>query len=627
MNKIVVKHVTMSGFKNHKEEVDYNFEMFTTVNGDNSKGKTTIADAIAWCLTGSNYMGKEKMNVELTNNLSKIIKVSLIVDLINDEITETKNITRISGGGKTCDGFFIDGEKVKPQHILDNLLNIDKYVFFSMLNPLYFSSLDKTEAKATILKVVRKIEDDEVLSNLEEYQRNMLINAGYKNNINLFAVQLKDKIKSMKENSIYFQGAIDAKNEKIILPEMNIESIKKEREVLFSQIADEEKNIKNEYTKEYKNQKVKEDKLQNLNNLNQRLAVLLAKSSKSEIVTLQNELKYYNNYPLPQKPQLQNVDMVNKQIVALRSKYTSTKNKIDIAADSKISCNKCGNEIHIESAERKILNQLVEEITKEGTTLKDNLTKLTEINTKLNENYTKDLKEAKNSISKELKIRQDKINVLNNKGESPEITKLKGEVQMAQKELESTDLDLSNEKVERANDIRILEVNLNKKLNKKEESDKETANYNNLYMLEKNRKKDLEKSINSLEKNKNDLIDNASILTTVKEFIALKIKLQEQVFKKYLDKVDISLEKVLKTTGELKDDFSISYEGKALSTVSDSEKIKAGLELVKMFSNLKGIYLPTILDNAESITRYNTIKYCQTIETRVKKDSELALVS
>jgi hypothetical protein len=64
------------------------------------------------------------------------------------------------------------------------------------------------------------------------------------------------------------------------------------------------------------------------------------------------------------------------------------------------------------------------------------------------------------------------------------------------------------------------------------------------------------------------------------------------------------LEKVVKSTGEVKDCFEVLYDDKELMLLSNSERVRVGLEISNLINNKTGLKIPLFLDNAESITHY-----------------------
>jgi hypothetical protein len=75
-----------------------------------------------------------------------------------------------------------------------------------------------------------------------------------------------------------------------------------------------------------------------------------------------------------------------------------------------------------------------------------------------------------------------------------------------------------------------------------------------------------------------------------------------------MNRVNISLIDVIKTTGEVRDVFKFTYEGRAYRWLSLSEKIRAGLEVAELIKTLTGRRYPTFIDNGESVTAIGNIR-------------------
>lgn len=62
---MVIKSMVLKNFKNHKNlSISFDNKQ-TIIYGDNGAGKTSIGEAIAWCLTGSNLFGTENVTNKL----------------------------------------------------------------------------------------------------------------------------------------------------------------------------------------------------------------------------------------------------------------------------------------------------------------------------------------------------------------------------------------------------------------------------------------------------------------------------------------------------------------------------------------------------------------------------------
>jgi hypothetical protein len=68
-----------------------------------------------------------------------------------------------------------------------------------------------------------------------------------------------------------------------------------------------------------------------------------------------------------------------------------------------------------------------------------------------------------------------------------------------------------------------------------------------------------------------------------------------------LNRVAISLYDVVKTTGEVKEAFRFTYNGRRYDRLSLSEKIQAGMEVSELMKRLTGRNYPVFVDNMESV--------------------------
>lgn len=129
---------------------------------------------------------------------------------------------------------------------------------------------------------------------------------------------------------------------------------------------------------------------------------------------------------------------------------------------------------------------------------------------------------------------------------------------------------------------------------------------------------------------KSKILDN--IKETKKVAQKLYINYLEEKMKfatKHLKNVKIRYYTILKETGELKDDFIITYNDNELKNLSRSEHIAASLELCNMFNKISNANLPLFIDDSESCADYNFIEEysndSQVIIARVEKGQELKI--
>ena len=77
---------------------------------------------------------------------------------------------------------------------------------------------------------------------------------------------------------------------------------------------------------------------------------------------------------------------------------------------------------------------------------------------------------------------------------------------------------------------------------------------------------------------------------------------------KHLKNVGIKYYTILKDSGEIKQDFIITYKGNEFKNLSRSETIATSLEISNMLNKISGVNLPLFVDDSESCADYNFIE-------------------
>ena len=113
----------------------------------------------------------------------------------------------------------------------------------------------------------------------------------------------------------------------------------------------------------------------------------------------------------------------------------------------------------------------------------------------------------------------------------------------------------------------------------------------------------------------------------MKDVILYMSKRAELTFSRLaLNRVKISLYDVVKTTGELKDVFRFTYNGRRYDRLSLSEKIRAGAEVSELVKRLTGRNYPVFFDNMESVDDLSNIRpTSQMILAKCVRNAELSV--
>ena len=231
--------------------------------------------------------------------------------------------------------------------------------------------------------------------------------------------------------------------------------------------------------------------------------------------------------------------------------------------------------------------------------------------------------EARDETIKNMKAELEQFFEERNKLEN-DLTDIKIKLNMEKCKLYAIDENTDNK-------IRVAEIE--EQINSLETEKKEIDSFNNIIDINiKNvlkAKEDIE-IFNKQIQDYNKSIEH--IEKTIKVAQKLYINYIEEKMKfatKHLKDVSIKYYSVLKDSGELKDDFIITYKGNEFKNLSKSETIATSIELSNMFNKISGVNLPLFIDDSESCADYNfTQDYSldsQVIIAKVSKGQELEI--
>lgn len=210
--KIVIKNIKLSYFKGVRTfEATFN-EGRTYVYGSNGKGKSTIADAIQWCLFGKNANGDAKFGIKTLDkdgnvipNVEHSVTLTLSVDGEEKQIKRVWVEERVKSRGKETDEvkhhteYYINGEKFQKVDF-DNYMHkiIDEQVFRAVSSTKYFFSLTWQEQRQMLQNMagevdygaIDKTKYADVLARISEHES---INA-YIRHLGYNISQIKEKL-------------------------------------------------------------------------------------------------------------------------------------------------------------------------------------------------------------------------------------------------------------------------------------------------------------------------------------------------------------------------------------------------------------------------------------------------
>lgn len=258
---IRIHKLTIDNFKcfKHKEFVFENDVV--TIKGRNGAGKTTIADAILWCLFGKNSAGQSDFNLKTYDengkvipNLDHSVELELNCDFGYTSIKRTLKETWVKKRGTD--------EQVFKNNTTEYLVNGDSYtasdfkkyiaslvsedIFKAITNPSYFPSLKWQQQREFLANMVGNISPEEVCGSNDELVKVFGCLTEREEDIVGYLKHLSYQIKQIKDKLDKIPVRIEEQNK--ALPELlnweNIEQAIQDTASMIQKISDEIVSIK-----------------------------------------------------------------------------------------------------------------------------------------------------------------------------------------------------------------------------------------------------------------------------------------------------------------------------------------------------------------------------------------------
>lgn len=192
--------MTLSGFKCYPTKTDLTFGNPTVITGGNGRGKSTIADAIAFAVTGLPFFGERGIDrLHSEQNPDLFISLRFLDETgRSHELTRTRQKNRMT--------ITYDGTEIRQLDLTD--LFGEKEVFLSIFNPLYFIEALGDEGKKLLARYLPPISHEDILAQLNEQTRANLRNE----NILSPEAALKkrrEEIRDLEQTLVYLDGKKD----------------------------------------------------------------------------------------------------------------------------------------------------------------------------------------------------------------------------------------------------------------------------------------------------------------------------------------------------------------------------------------------------------------------------------
>ena len=195
-----ITSMTVSGFKCYEAPKEITFGNPTIVTGGNGRGKSSLADAIAFAVTGLPFFGERGID-RLHNETNPDLQITM---RFTDETGKAHELTRSRQKDRmsiTYDGYAI------RQTDLNEMFG-ERDVFLSIFNPLYFIEELGEDGKKLLERYLPPIPQADVLAQLNEQAQQRLSGLQLPSP-ETFLKNRREEIRELEQNAVYLSGKLD----------------------------------------------------------------------------------------------------------------------------------------------------------------------------------------------------------------------------------------------------------------------------------------------------------------------------------------------------------------------------------------------------------------------------------
>lgn len=165
--KIQFISLYLENFKNHNKS-NIEFADITTIEGRNGAGKSSVAEAVTWCLYGIDALGS-KLDPKPLKDKDAETKVELLIQVDDKKIL----LSRIQ---KKTTKYYINEVPEKATKFNELVSELfDKDLFLSLFNPTYFCTQNWQVQREQLLSYISEPTNKEILGLMEKVESRYLV--------------------------------------------------------------------------------------------------------------------------------------------------------------------------------------------------------------------------------------------------------------------------------------------------------------------------------------------------------------------------------------------------------------------------------------------------------------------
>ena len=572
MKKIEQFQITslmLSGFKSYEEPTELVFGNPTVITGGNGRGKSSIADAIAFAVTGCPFFGERGIDrLHNENNPDAAIRMCFVDETGTlHELNRTRRKNRMT--------ITYDGYEIRQLDLAD--LFGERDVFLSIFNPLYFIEELGEDGKKLLERYLPTIPHETVLSQLSEPVREHLKNETILSPEGSLK-RCREEIRGLEERITYLRGQKDLAASQGESHEQAEQELTLQADTLREEIAElEQRQFSGMDVSDMQERLVElsgryeeaaRDERADTSKLREQLQLLREKIARREVE------KYQSKFT-------EALAEASARVKDLGVRY-QRESAAYKAFHAGMECPACHRSVteqslpEVQAALKKVLSELYAA----GSEQRAQLIELQEMDKKAADTFARFKEDDLGKWAAEAAEMEQRCASLAEQA-SAETERLRAEIQTLTADLEYG--NLSQSEYDHLGTCR-------------EELRQSEAKIAALQDMTAAQLPDFDREIAQANAN------IAEIKRKMADVIAYISKRAELTFSQLkMNRVEISLYDVVKSTGEVKDTFKFQYGGRRYDRLSLSEKIRAGMEVSELMKRLTGRNYPVFVDNMESV--------------------------
>lgn len=572
MKKIEQFQITslmLSGFKSYEEPTELVFGNPTVITGGNGRGKSSIADAIAFAVTGCPFFGERGIDrLHNENNPDVAIRMCFVDETGTlHELNRTRRKNRMT--------ITYDGYEIRQLDLAD--LFGERDVFLSIFNPLYFIEELGEDGKKLLERYLPTIPHETVLSQLSEPVREHLKNETILSPEGSLK-RCREEIRGLEERITYLRGQKD-------LAASQGESHEQAEQELTLQVDTLREEIAELEQRQFSGMDVS-DMQERLVELSGRYEEA-ARDERTDTSKLREQIQTLREKIARREgEQYQSKFTEALAEASARVKDLGVRYQRESAAykafHAGMECPACHRSVteqslpEVQAALKKVLSELYAA----GSEQRAQLIELQEMDKKAADTFAQFKEDDLGKWAAEAAEMEQRCASLAEQA-SVETERLRAEIQTLTADLEYG--NLSQSEYDHLGTCR-------------EELRQSEAKIAALQTMTAAQLPDFDREIAQAN------AGIAEIKRKMANVIAYISKRAELTFSQLkMNRVEISLYDVVKSTGEVKDTFKFQYGGRRYDRLSLSEKIRAGMEVSELMKRLTGRNYPVFVDNMESV--------------------------